>query len=341
MDTFATVGENLLARFVADGVVCIRGALSNDEVELLREAVSQQIAGRHASPTSYDFEAISRQVWDASGRVDVGEANRMDVAMLAEAIRFDPQARPLLEDDEASEDGMFLYEAAGWRRHREIRKVAFDSALPRIAAQLMGSETVRFWEDTTFVKAPHTRQKTAFHQDLPFTQIEGQQCLVAWIPLDRADAESGVVRHVRGSHAWQKTYCANMLLSQTPIPGAPYEKCPDIEAEEDRYDIITFEVEPGDVIIHDIRTLHGAGGNRSERMRRAISFRYCGDDVRYFDRPGTIPQADVRQPLKTGDRLESVDYPLVWPRPWPSVSLAELYEQQDQLALHQRVPEAA
>tara|TARA_R110000787_G_scaffold103390_3_gene209978 strand:+ start:188 stop:358 length:171 start_codon:yes stop_codon:yes gene_type:complete len=29
--------------------------------------------------------------------------------------------------------------------------------------------------------------------------------------------------------------------------------------------------------------------------------------------------------LGDGDRLVSVDYPIVWPRRWPGVNLAELY----------------
>ena len=326
------VNDKDIQDFAEQGVVRLKGVLSPEEVDSLRQAVDTQIATQKRSSTGYDFEAIAKQLWSRSNQVDVGAASRMDVSMLAAAILADPEARPLLEDiaGDAGETGMFLYEAAGWRRFEEIRQVAFNSQLPAAAAQLMGSETIRFWEDTTFVKAPHTRQQTAFHQDLSFTQIQGEQCLVAWMPLDPATRESGVIRHVRGSHKSDKTYAANMLVTQTAIPGAPYEKCPDIEANEADYDIVSFDVEPGDVIIHHIRTLHGAGGNKTANMRRAISFRYCGDDVRYYERPGTIPQADVRQPLKTGDRLSSQDYPMVFPKPWPGVDLARLYANQSQ-----------
>lgn len=61
---------------------------------------------------------------------------------------------------------------------------------------------------------------------------------------------------------------------------SPYDKVPDIEANPQNYDIISFDVEPGDVIIHHVLTIHGARGNQStDKMRRAISFRYCGDNV--------------------------------------------------------------
>jgi len=57
-----------------------------------------------------------------------------------------------------------------------------------------------------------------------------------------------------------------------------------------------------------------------------MSFRYCGDEVRYFDRPGAIPQVGVAHDLRDGDKLISADYPIVWPRPWPSFCLSEAYD---------------
>ena len=117
-------------------------------------------------------------------------------------------------------------------------------------------------------------------------------------------------------------------MSQTPISASPETRCPDIEAAPERYDIISFDVAPGDVIIHDVRTVHGAGGNRTDCWRRAVSFRYCGDQVRYFDRAGAIRQVGVAHDLRDGDRLFSKDYPIVWPKPWPEFRLAMAYDAQ-------------
>jgi hypothetical protein len=57
-----------------------------------------------------------------------------------------------------------------------------------------------------------------------------------------------------------------------------------------------------------------------------MSFRYVGDDARYYNRPGCIPQANIDSVLPDGARLETSDYPLVWPRPWPEASLARIWE---------------
>lgn len=312
--------------FERDGVVCLRGVMTPAEIEGLREAVARQMAALPHSKTGYDFEALARQVWDPAGEVDTGAADRFDMTRMKETVRSDAAARPLREDDPSAEEGMFFYDVAAWKEDRRVREVAFDSRLPEIAAELLGAACVNFWEDTTFVKAPHTRQKTAFHQDLAYFQIDGDQCVIVWIPLDPAGPENGGMQYVRGSHLWGETYAPNVFLSQTPIRTSPEKRCPDIEADPGAWDIITFEVQPGDVLIHHVRTLHGAGGNRSARWRRAMSLRYCGDEVRYYDRPGAIPQVNVARDLRDRDRLLSADYPLVWPKPWPGLSLADVYD---------------
>ncbi|WP_065383355.1 phytanoyl-CoA dioxygenase family protein [Hyphomonas sp. ND6WE1B] len=324
---FGTVSAEDAAAFDRDGVVCLRNVLTPDEIEHLRTAVRKQMDQLGVSATGYDFEALARQVWDTSKPVETGGANRFDMQAMKELVLSDADSRPLLEEGEASEDGLFFYDVAAWKRDTGLREVAFDSILPSIAAELLGANYVNFWEDTTFVKAPHTRQKTAFHQDLAYFQIEGEQCVIVWIPLDPANSENGTMQYVRGSHKWNETYAPNVFVSQTPIASSPEKRCPDIEAYPHKYDIVSFDVQPGDVIIHHVMTVHGAGGNPSDHWRRAVSFRYCGDKIRYRDRMGAIQQVGVTHKLRDGDRLFASDYPMVWPKPWPGLLLADLYQQ--------------
>ncbi|MFN3313123.1 MAG: phytanoyl-CoA dioxygenase family protein [Hyphomonas sp.] len=302
------------AAFLEDGVVCLRDVLDPGEVELLRAAVARQMDALGSSPTGYDFEAMARAVWDPEGRVDAGAATRFDMSAVRGLVDADPDARPLMEAGSSPEPGLFFYDAAGWRADAGIREVAFRSALPGIAAGLLSAERVYFWEDTTFVKAPRTRQKTAFHQDLGYFQIEGDQCLVAWIPLDPAGLYNGVTQYVRGSHRWDEVYAPNIFITQTLFPEAEGPRCPDIEADPGAYDIVSFDVRPGDVILHHVRTVHGAGGNPSGSWRRAVSLRYCGDQVRYLDRKGALPQPGGAGGLRNGDTLDAGDFPVVWPR---------------------------
>ena len=322
------ISEIEIASYKEDGVVCLRGVLNSEELKGLRESIGEQIRTVGHSKTAYDFEAIARQLFDENGSIEAGKADRFDLTALKEIVEADPHARPLREEGVSGQDGMFLYEVGGWKKHRGIKRVALDSSLPPIMAGLMDTTRVHFWEDTTFVKLPRTAQKTPFHQDLSYFQTEGDKCAIVWIPLDTANLENGVTRYIKGSHKWDEIFAPSVFVAQTTTRHSPYPRLPDIEADESKFDIVSFDVEPGDVIVHHVRTVHGAGGNPTSDPRRAISFRYCGDDVRFFDRPGAIPQVYTTHNLSNGDELFCADYPVVWPKPWPEMKLADAYEAQ-------------
>ena len=81
------------------------------------------------------------------------------------------------------------------------------------------------------------------------------------------------------------------------------EVCPDIEADREKYDIVGFDMEPGDALIFSAWVLHGARGNSSTDLRRAaLSTRWLGDDAIWDPRPGSDPsisQDDVS--MKPGE----------------------------------------
>jgi len=125
--------------------------------------------------------------------------------------------------------------------------------------------------------------------------------------------ETGGMGYVRGSHRW-KLHSPNAFVSQMPSNDAGLPALPDIEGNEDDYDIAYFEVEPGDVIVHDYRLTHGSRGNTSlERTRRAVSLRFAGDDATVLHRPSAPAEFPVNPNLKDGDVLDSTTYPVVWP----------------------------
>jgi len=103
---------------------------------------------------------------------------------------LDLDKRPIRDEANITSEkpGMFFYDAAGWRSYPDIKKVALHSKLPSLCAELLDFTYLNFWEDTTFVKAPNTPQRTSFHQDCGHFQIQGRKCAVVWIPLDPVNA---------------------------------------------------------------------------------------------------------------------------------------------------------
>ena len=120
--------------------------------------------------------------------------------------------------------------------------------------------------------------------------------------------------YVRGSHRW-RIHATNVFVSQEPIPCSIGERLPDIEGHEDDFDVVYSESEPGDVIVHHVRTVHGSTGNLStDRVRRTVTLRYLGDDVRHLERAGAPPDSAKSSTLQSGDRMDSPEFPLVWAR---------------------------
>jgi len=121
-----------------------------------------------------------------------------------------------------------------------------------------------------------------------------------WIPVDPVSFNSGTIRYVRGSHRWG-FFKPN--VSQMAFPGADGDTLPDIDGHEEEYDIVSSELEPGDLLVHHHLTVHGSAGNATLRQtRRTASLRYCGDDIRFKFRPYAPAQAHFHHQPRTADR---------------------------------------
>ena len=86
---------------------------------------------------------------------------------------------------------------------------------------------------------------------------------------------------------------------------------PDIEADRAAYDIVSWDMAPGDAVVFSALALHAAPGNASTRRRRAVSIRLTGDDVRYAKKR---KRAQIlRDPgLRPGDAMDCDLFPVIW-----------------------------
>jgi ectoine hydroxylase-related dioxygenase (phytanoyl-CoA dioxygenase family) len=215
--------------------------------------------------------------------------------------------------------GRFYGDFFMWLHNADFRAIALDSPLPELAAAVMGAKTVHLLYDQLFVKEPGSVERTPWHQDLPYWPVTGEQIVSIWVPVDAAGPDNGVVTYVRGSHLWGRTYRPQAFDERNAgaFAASPYEAMPMIDAA--RHELISWRLEPGDVLLHKGLTIHGAAGNAStDRRRRALALRYTGDDVRYSARAGTFMEmASVRAfvpapELADGDRLGGPLFPRAW-----------------------------
>jgi ectoine hydroxylase-related dioxygenase (phytanoyl-CoA dioxygenase family) len=206
--------------------------------------------------------------------------------------------------------GRFVAGTDHWIDDPDFAEFACNSVIPQIVAQILKSESVWLYEDSVLVKEPNTAEETAFHQDLSYFHVSGEQICTVWVPLDFSSPDTGAIRFVKESHKDLTTYRPNWFVSDEPLPGTEGERVPNIPTDV----VVAPTLSLGDMTIHHARTLHGASANRSSsQSRRAISIRYCGDDARYHIREGA-PLKPHHETVTEGELLTHDYCPKVWPR---------------------------
>jgi len=308
------ITKDEIAQYHISGVVLLRGILDLATVNNLRRSIDEAVSTMEQSPAGYNLSQLTTAIEDYDRQtLKEKSEGQYNVSAIAEHILS--TGKPFLKDEKAGGKGSFLLDTGIASRIRDFRRFTLRGPGPEITAALLGGEQVNFFGDQIFVKEPGTATKTAFHQDATYFEIDGDQCCVLWVPVDPVTMENGTMMYWRGSHKDGKLYQPNVFISQAPLPGAQGEPLPDIENNLDKYDIVHFDVEPGDVIVHHYRTVHGAGGNHSRyQVRRAASLRYCGDDIRFQTRPWAPKQLHHTTRLNDGDPLSGPDFPVVWRR---------------------------
>jgi ectoine hydroxylase-related dioxygenase (phytanoyl-CoA dioxygenase family) len=215
------------------------------------------------------------------------------------------------ENLHAHETGRVFDDYCNWTRIPELEKVILESPAAEVAAQLMQSQSVQMFHDHVLVKEPGTAKPTPWHQDGPYYFVEGAQTVSFWSPVD--PVKEATLRCVAGSHLWPKPVMPMRWLSETSFYPNPelYMPVPDPDAEPEKYKVLEWEMEPGDAVAFNFKTLHGARGNLAAARRRAFSLRLVGDDARYVTRPGRTSPPFPGHDMVEGQRLREDWFPIL------------------------------
>jgi ectoine hydroxylase-related dioxygenase (phytanoyl-CoA dioxygenase family) len=212
------------------------------------------------------------------------------------------------------EQGHFFGDYCNWQRIDPYREFFFKSAAGDIAAQLVDSSSVRIFHEHVLVKEPGTARKTPWHHDQPYYCVEGTKLCSLWIPLDPVD-KSVCAEFIAGSHLWNRSFLPTKFSGISyDRPGEKHEKLPDIDAHRDDYDILSWDLEPGDAIAFHFMTVHGAPENLSSHRRRAFSARLLGDDAVYTVRSGEMspPFPGLEKRLKESGPMHAEEFPEIY-----------------------------
>lgn len=268
-----------IEQYHVDGVVCLRQVVSPEWIDVLRAGVQRNI----------DEPGDRARLW-----------NR------------------------APDGSETFYDSQSWQRIPEYERFIRESPMAAIAGQLMKSESVNFYFDAIFCRTQGSQFRTPFHQDEPYWSVDGFDACSAWMPLMPVDKRS-CLEFVRGSHATGVRYAqvdfGDMVDDDRNRVqyDEGFEPFPDVEGDRASHDIMSWDMEPGDVAVFNARMIHGGSGLLDDdRDLRVFNTQWLGDDARVCFRPtGMDPdhsEAMTALGLAPGDRVSGDLYPELWRR---------------------------
>lgn len=167
-----------------------------------------------------------------------------------------------------------------------FRQLAISPVLGRIVAELAGWTEMgtRLAQDQIWAKPPGAAP-LSFHRDSPYFMFTPPDVVTVWVALDDMNDESiGPLQYVKGSHRWGDGRIGSSSQFFDTQGGTDLLQSAATRAGESS---LLFEsmvgLWAGGISIHDGRTWHGSGPNRSKsRPRRGLGLHFVPANVRFI-----------------------------------------------------------
>lgn len=251
---------------------------------------------RATAPDSQHLEALGprrslddlpHRDWHAAGRTLTEDGVvRLDGALTADALRAleDSFAHSLANPTAGAvnfypDDDARFFQDTGQNYLPLVRRLGIDTMM----TALWGEPRLWYMGEQLFLKEGGHSRRTPWHQDTSYLRMRGDQMVACWITLDSLPRRHSL-EFVRGSH--KGTLFNGSAFSPkddtAPLyPDSPLPRLPDIEARRNEFDIVSWDLDPGDVLVFHLGVLHGGGGTEPGLRRRTASLRFMGPDVVY------------------------------------------------------------
>ena len=196
----------------------------------------------------------------------------------------------------------------------EFRRFVFESPLAEAAGRVMESKEIWFYFDEFFAKPPQSDAKTIWHCDRMGFPVEGKMVPSLWIPLTKI-TKANSLECIAGSKSQDVKYwlfSPNARKMVKPVDRVPHPDCEPLR-DDPKVKFLSWDMEPGDMLIIHPWTLHYSGGNPTDDWRIAISVRVFGDDIRWAPRPDCLNLAGVSfDEMLDGAQPAGSHIPLLW-----------------------------
>jgi ectoine hydroxylase-related dioxygenase (phytanoyl-CoA dioxygenase family) len=147
-----------------------------------------------------------------------------------------------------------------------------DPRLTDPVALLLGPDLL-CWQCNLISKPPESAGYVAWHQDVTYYGLSEPRGVTVWLALTATTAENGCMEVVPFSH--------DVALShhrpQDPDNILPLGE--EVEAEPAPGTAVKVLLQPGELSIHHMQTVHGSGPNRTAARRSGLAIRYIAADL--------------------------------------------------------------
>lgn len=286
MTNTVSVSEQEIAQYQRDGAILIKGFLTAEEQKLLEQGVEES--------------------------------------------RHNPGKRSTRASNPEGQGETFL-ETFPHQNSPSLKQLLDTGRIPEIAAKMMRASSAQLILDQIFYKEKGHIIPTPWHQDTPYLRVRGDDMIRVWVTADFSP-KNLTLKIIRGSHRWNVIYSARlggkdatalkkaeegkMITMSNDAPSGPI--IPDIEKYSDSFDILTWDVEPGDALIFNGNMLHAAGGaDNYPSKRRAYTSMWGGPQLQYIVPPdNALPTLAEINRVAVPDGARVGDYKDAFPVGW-------------------------
>ena len=277
--------EPQISSFRRDGHLIAGRVLTDEQLVELRAALDAVLAGQSENSPELFRDLAGGESYDA----------------------YDEHAASAKAREIPGDHGTMIQIVNIWEAEPAFLRHLHHPSITQMAAELIGTDTLRVWHDQIQYKPPRGGGITGWHQDYPaWPVIEPADLISAWVALDDVTLENGAMRMVPGSHEWGIHQGLGTDDTSAFDPVYDVAQIPDATEVE----IAPIEIQAGDVAFHHCLTWHGSAWNRSERKRRAIAVHYMPGYTTFNPRGGHV--MDARVEVAPGEELAGRYFPTVY-----------------------------
>lgn len=171
-------------------------------------------------------------------------------------------------------EGIDINRVNCWHKaNRWIYDLCCLPAIHSYVEDLLGPDFF-LWGCHFFCKLPGSASEVPWHQDAQYWPLTPHETVTVWLALYDTDDSNGAMRVVAGSHRIG-------LVDHGSVEGEDYVLHQAIDEKQfDPADIVTIDLQAGQMSLHDDRLIHGSGPSTSGRRRVGLTMRFSPSRVK-------------------------------------------------------------